>query len=126
MRNFTSGHLSPPKPHPSGGTATDRMFSSSMTRTRSLNPASMSSILALPFQCRFVGKLMITLGFPRVFRWKTNIFPLDFVAAASGFVSFEIVRKRLFELQSDALPHHANCVDGVTTTFAPHRANCQL
>src|SRR5208282_3404808 len=38
---------------------------------------------------------------------------LDFITAASGLVSSEVVGKRLLELQSYALTHHANCVDGI-------------
>src|SRR3972149_12070953 len=49
----------PPSPHPSGGIVTDLMHSSLITLTRSASPDRMSSIRLFPFQCLFVGKLII-------------------------------------------------------------------
>src|SRR5690349_1848221 len=53
------GDANPPNPLPSGGRAMDLIPNRSMSCFNATKPDSMSSILLLPLQCRFVGKLMM-------------------------------------------------------------------
>ena len=77
-------------------------------------PESISSIRLLPRQCRLVGKLMINFGLVGVRVSNTNILPRpNFPACAGGFISFEILREIVLELQRDATPHDADAVDRV-------------
>ncbi len=58
IRGSTAAQSNPPLPQPRGGMAIDLTPSRRTSSIRASSPASMSAIRDLPFQCRFVGKLM--------------------------------------------------------------------
>ena len=63
-RERTRGQGSPPRPHPSGGIATERMARRRRMAARSSRPSAMSSMRLRSRQWRLVGKLTTKRGAP--------------------------------------------------------------